>query len=318
MYSRRWLIASLVVLGFVGGCSQFNTNLTTQTSSSTLTFLSPQAANAGDSGFTITANGAGFVTGAIILWNVGPNQVQLTTTFVSSTQLTAPVPNSDLAAAGNVQVAVQIPGSAVSGASGTTATTTTEVSNLVNFTINPTSGSAPTITVTGANFDSSSVVSWNGSQRATTFVNSGQLTASILPQDAAFPGTANITVSNATGPSNAAIFTMTTPATNLAPPSITAPLQITIPKGSPTFAINIDGSVLPCTVAQWVVNGSTKSPLVTTYVPANQDPTDAAIHLSAAIPAADLVTAGPAQIVLFTMQPPAGGQTSNAIAVTIQ
>src|SRR5467141_1960242 len=141
MYSRRWLIASLVVLGLVGGCSQFNTNLTTQTSSSTLTFLSPQAANAGDSGFTITANGAGFVTGAIILWNVGPNQVQLTTTFVSSTQLTAPVPNSDLAAAGNVQVAVQIPGSAVSGASGTTATTTTEVSNLVNFTINPTSGS---------------------------------------------------------------------------------------------------------------------------------------------------------------------------------
>ena len=340
MYSRSWMTASLLVLGLLGGCSQFNTNLTTQTSSSTLTFLSPQAANAGDPGFTITANGAGFVTGAIILWNVGPNQVQLTTTFVSSAQLTAPVPNSDLTSAGSVKVAVQIPGSAVSGASGTTATTTTEVSNVVNFNINPTAGSAPTIaalsasttsmpatpycgatgftlTVTGANFDSSSVVNWNGSRRATTFVNSGQLTASILPQDAAFPGTANVTVSNATGPSNTALFTMTTPAANLAPPSITAPLQITIQKGSPTFAINIDGSVLPCTVAQWVV-GSTKSPLVTTYVPANQDPTDAAIHLSATIPAADLVTAGPAQIVLFTMQPPAGGQTSSAIAVTIQ
>jgi hypothetical protein len=115
---------------------------------------------------------------------------------------------------------------------------------------------------------------------------------------------------------------MTTPATNLAPPSITAPLQITIPKGSPTFAINIDGSVLPCTVAQWWVTpmgGSTvKSPLVTTYVPANLDPTDAAIHLSATIPAADLAAAESAQIVLFTLQPPAGGQTSNAIAVTIQ
>ena len=344
MYSRRWLIASLVVLGLVGGCSQFNTNLTTQTSSSTLTFLSPQAANAGDSGFTITANGAGFVTGAIILWNVGPNQVQLTTTFVSSAQLTAPVPNSDLAAAGNIQVAVQIPGSAVSGASGTSATTTTEVSNVVNFSINPKPGSAPTVTslsasttslpatpycgatgftltVTGANFDSSSVVNWNGSQRATTFVNSGQLTATILPQDAAFPGPANVTVSNAAGPSNTALFTMTTPATNLAPPSITAPLQVTILKGSPTFAINIDGSVLPCTVAQWWVtqNGNTvKSQLVTTYVPANLDPTDTAVHLSATIPAADLVAAESAQIVLFTMQPPAGGQTSNAIAVTIQ
>src|ERR1700674_1081021 len=145
MYSRRWMTASLVVLGLLGGCSQFNTNLTTQTSSSTLTFLSPQSANAGDSGFTITANGTGFVTGAIILWNMGPNQTQLTTTFVSSTQLTAPVPNSDLTAAGNIQVAVQIPGSAVSGASGTTATTTTEVSNVVTFNINPTPGPAPTI-----------------------------------------------------------------------------------------------------------------------------------------------------------------------------
>jgi len=347
MYSRKWLMASLFVVGLVGGCSEFNTNLTTQTSSSTLTFLSPQAANAGDSGFTMTANGQGFVTGAIILWNVGPNQVQLTTTFVSSTQLTAPVPNSDLAAAGNVQVAVQIPGSAVSGASGTTATTTTEVSNVVNFNINPAPGLAPTIaalsasttsmpatpycgatgftlTVTGANFDSSSVVNWNGSRRATTFVNSGRLTASILPQDAAFPGNANVSVSNATGPSNTAFFTMTTPAANLPSPSITAPLQITIPKGSPTFAINIDGSVLPCTVAKWVmqVNGNTlTSPLVTTYVPANQDPADAAIHLSATISAADVLAAGSAQIVqivLFNLQPPAGGQTSNAVAVTIQ
>src|SRR3979490_3018567 len=108
MYSRRWLIAALVALGPVAGCSQFNTNLTVQTSSSVLTFLSPQTANAGDSDFTITATGGGFVSGAIILWNVGPNQVPLTTTFVSSTQLTATVPASDVAAAGHIQVAVQI------------------------------------------------------------------------------------------------------------------------------------------------------------------------------------------------------------------
>ena len=344
MVSRKWLIVALVVTGFVGGCSQFNTNLTTQTSSSTLTFLSPQTANAGDADLPIVATGTGFVTGAIILWNVGPNQVQLTTTFVSSVQLTATVPASDITAAGNVQVAVQIVGSAVSGASGTTATTTTEVSNVVNFVIQPKAGSPPTLssisasttsmpatpycgatgftlTATGANFDSSSVVNWNGSPRATTFVNSGQLTASILPQDAAFPGTASVTVSNAAGPSNAAIFTMTTPATNLAAPSITAPLQLTIPKGSPTFAINIDGNILPCTVAQWIApgtGGNVTTQLVTGYVSANQDPTDAAVHLNVTIPAGDVVTASSAQIVLFTMAPPTGGQTSNAVAVTIQ
>jgi hypothetical protein len=344
MYSRSWLVASLFVLGLAGGCSQFNTNLTTQTSSSTLQFLSPQSATAGDSGFTLTANGSGFVTGAIVIWNVGPNQVQLTTTFVSSVQLTAPVPNSDLAAAGKIQVAVQIPGSAVSGASGTSATTTTEVSNVVSFSVNPTPGPAPTIaslsasttsmpatpycaatgftlTVTGANFDSTSVVNWNGSPRATTFGNSGQLTASILPQDTAFPGTASISVSNASGVSNSVLFTMTTPGTNLVPPSITAPLQITIPKGSPTLSVNMDGNVLPCTVAEWVTQASGSaviSPLTTRYVPANQDPADAAVHLSVAIPAANVVAAVTAQIVLFNLEPPAGGQSSNAIAVTIQ
>src|SRR6202790_4478282 len=344
MCSRKWLIVALVILGFVGGCSQFNTNLTSQTSSSTLSYLSPQTANAGDPDRPIIANGGGFVTGAIILWNVGPNQVQLNTTFVSSTQLTATVPASDITAAGSVQVAVQIPGSAVSGASGTSATTTTEVSNVVSFSVNPTPGPAPTIAslsasttsmpatpycgatgftlpVTGANFDRTSVVNWNGSPRTTTFGNSGQLTASILPQDTAFPGTANISVSNASGISNSVLFTMTTPGTNLAPPSITAPLQITISKGSPTLSVNIDGNVLPCTVAEWVTQASGSaviSPLTTRYVPANQDPADAAVHLSVAIPAANVVAALPAQIVLFNLEPPAGGQSSNAIAVTIQ
>lgn len=344
MVSRRWLVASLVGIVLIGGCSQFNTNLTSQTSSSTLTFLSPQTASAGDAGFTIAANGAGFVTGAIILWNVGPNQVQLNTTFVSSAQVTAPVPDSNLAAAGTIQVAVQIPGSAVSGASGTTATTTTEVSNVVGFTISAKPGQTPTIaslsasttsmpatpfcsptgftlTVTGSNFDSSSVVNWNGSARATTFTNSNTLTASILPADAAFPGTANVSVSNASGPSNTVLFTMTTPATKLNAPSM-ASSSLVIPKGSPTFSVSIDGGILPCTVAQWIVqvNGnSVVMPLVTTYVPAGQDPTHPALHLAVAIPAAFVQAAGTAQIVLFNLPPPAGGQTStNAISVTIQ
>ena len=346
MYSRSWLIAALVVVGLAGGCSQFNTNLTVQTSSSELMFLSPQTANAGDSNFTITATGGGFVSGAIILWNVGPNQTQLTTTFISSTQLTATVPASNVAAAGNIQVAVQIVGSAVSGASGTTATTTTEVSDVVFFTINPTAGPAPvvtslsasttsmastpycsptgfTLTVTGSNFDSASVVNWKGSPRATTFNNSGQLTASILPQDAAFPGSAGVSVSNASGPSNTVAFTMTTPGTSLPAPSIATASSITVSTSKPqTFTLIVDGTFLPCTVAQWVtqVNGNTViSPLATTYVPANQDPADPAIHLSAIVPATDLVAAGSARVVAFTLPPPIGGQTStNAITVNIQ
>src|ERR1700686_953020 len=230
MYSRRWLIAALAVSGLMVGCSQFNTNLTTQTSSSVLTFLSPSSVRAGEvssTGLAITANGAGFVSGAIILWNLGPNQIQLTTTFVSSIQLTATVPASNFASAGTVQVAVQIPGSAVSGSSGTTATTTTEVSNLVKFDIGAAGGPAPaiasvsapstslsstpycqpngfTLTVNGSNFTNDSVVNWNGLPRGTTFGSSALLTAAILATDTALPGIGRVSVSNAAGTSNTA------------------------------------------------------------------------------------------------------------------
>ena len=334
MYSRRWLIAALAAVGLAGGCSEFNTNLTNQTSSSFLRFLSPQTANAGDPDFTITANGAGFVTGAIILWNAGPNQVQLATTFVSNTQLTATVPAADITATGSVPVAVQIPGSAVSGASGTTATTTTEVSNVVNFTIKATTGALPvitslsasttslpatpycsptgfTLTVTGSNFNSGSVVNWQGSPRATAFntSNSGQLTASILPQDAAFPGTANVSVSNASGPSNSLPFTMTTPMANLPSPAISSLSPMSIAAGSATFTLVVTDSVpgtsfVPCSVVQW--NGNARP---TTFVNAAQ--------LNAVIPAADIISAGSAPVTVFTLAPPAGGQTSNPVTFTI-
>src|SRR4029077_1449540 len=141
MCSRKWLIVALVACGLASACSQYNTNLSIQTSSSVLTFVSPSTATVGGPGFTITANGAGFVTGALILWN----GTALTTTLVSSIQLTAPVPASDLATAGTVKVAVQIPGSAQPGTN-INNTTTTEVSNIVLFTIGTAPGTSPAIT----------------------------------------------------------------------------------------------------------------------------------------------------------------------------
>jgi len=336
MYSRRWLIAALVVLGLVGGCSSFNTNLTNQTSSSVLTFLSPASVNAGavpSSGLTLTANGGGFVPGAIVLWNLGPNQIQLTTTFVSSIQVTAIVPASNFTNAGSVQVAVQIPGSAVSGSSGTTATTTTEVSNRVSFNIGAAAGPAPvitsvsapstslsstpycqpngfTLTVNGSNFTNDSAVNWNGLPRPTTFGSSALLTASISATDVALPGVARVSVSNASGTSNTVTFTTTTPAANLPAPSITSLSQTSVTAGSLTFTLSVTGSsFVPCSVVRW--DGSDKA---TAYVSATQ--------LDATIPAADVFTAGPGgntprtvQVTVFTLTP--GGGTSSAITFTI-
>jgi hypothetical protein len=68
--------------------------------------------------------------------------------------------------------------------------------------------------VNGAGFVTASVVNWNGSPRATTFVSASQLQAAILASDVAAAGTAYITVSNPApggGKSNVANFNVALP-----------------------------------------------------------------------------------------------------------
>jgi len=322
MCSRGWLILALAACALASACSQYNTNLSIQTSSSALSFVSPATATAGSRGFTITANGAGFVSNAIIEWNGS----DLTTSYVSSLQLTATVPATNLTTPGTVQIAVKVPGSASSGTSTTNNTTTTEISNIVLFTVNSEQGPIPmigsispasapfcsspngfTLTVnaaSGSTFASDSLVVWNGSLRTTTFVNSSQLTAAILPVDTASSATATVAVTNSSGPSKGVAFTVTAPASNLAAPQ---PVSMLTPAsalaGSSAVTVKVmGGSYLPCSVVQW--NGTA---LVTAYVSATE--------LDAVIPASNLLTAGSAQISVFTPAP--GGGTSSAATFTI-
>lgn len=65
-------------------------------------------------------------------------------------------------------------------------------------TATPVGGPTFTLTVTGFNFVSSSVVRWNGSDRPTAFVNSAMVTAQIPAGDLSASGTATITVFNPT------------------------------------------------------------------------------------------------------------------------
>jgi hypothetical protein len=65
--------------------------------------------------------------------------------------------------------------------------------------------------VNGSNFVSGASVQWNGSNRSTTFVNSGQVTAQIAAGDISVAGTAAVTLSNPApggGNSNSATFTV--------------------------------------------------------------------------------------------------------------
>jgi trimeric autotransporter adhesin len=69
-----------------------------------------------------------------------------------------------------------------------------------------------TLTVTGTNFSSASVVRWNGSNRTTTYVSPTQLTASIPATDITSAGTAAITVATGTSVTAAQTFTIDPPA----------------------------------------------------------------------------------------------------------
>jgi hypothetical protein len=85
----------------------------------TLTSISPNSATVGATGFTITIDGTGFLSGATTQWN----STQLATTFLSSTQVTAVVPTADLAVLKPVSVTVTNPNAVAS--------------NALPFTINP-------------------------------------------------------------------------------------------------------------------------------------------------------------------------------------
>ncbi len=86
-----------------------------------LTSLVPSSAGEGGAGFDLTVNGSGFVASSTVLWNGSP----LTTTYVSSTQLTAAVPAADIASVGTASVSVTNP--TLNGDGGT--------SNALTFTI---------------------------------------------------------------------------------------------------------------------------------------------------------------------------------------
>jgi hypothetical protein len=97
-----------------------------------------------------------------------------------------------------------------------------------------------TLTANGSNFTSTSVVRWNGADRATTFVSASQLRASIAAADVATAGTASVTVFTAGAGASAALAftigsgsstqpTLTVSSTSVAPGS---PITVTLTNGS--------------------------------------------------------------------------------------
>ncbi len=285
-----------------GGSSSGTTNNPAPVSLS----MSPNAALAGDVAFTITITGTGFINGSTINWN----GIALTTTFGSSSQLTAVVPAANIATAGTAAVSVFTPAPGGGTSAALLFTISTIIVNNpmpVTTAINPNTAIAGsgafTLTVTGSNFVTGSVVNWNGVPLATTFINPTQLTAVVAASNINAAGTVPVTVFTPLpggGTSATQVFTITA---NNPLPTLSSLSPNNATAGSASFTLTVNGTnFISGSAIRW--NGVS---LTTTYVNATQ--------LTATVPAANITTVSTAAITVFTALP--GGGTSNSLTFTI-
>lgn len=125
-------------------------------------------------------------------WNGSP----LLTTYVSSTELTAVVPNYLVSAPGAIAVGEVHTGGASNTILFKVSTPTPTISTLDPPSV-PAGGPGFTLSVNGCCFASGAVIQWNGSALPTTFVNFGTLTAAVSAGLIANPGSVSIAVSAA-------------------------------------------------------------------------------------------------------------------------
>jgi hypothetical protein len=217
-----------------------------------LNSISPSAAITNGPSFTLTVNGTGFLSGSVIEWN----QTPLTTTFISSKQLTATIPASDLAVSGTAQVAVFNP--APGGGSSAAAVFTIHVppSNPVPglTTLSPAFTSAGAaafkLTVNGSGFVSGSTVYWGTTALSTQFVSASQLTAQVQAAQIVSPGTATLTVGTPApggGTSNTLQFEVDSAGSGSGPtfgttsvsiaPGATASYSVTLPSSATNVSV---------------------------------------------------------------------------------
>jgi hypothetical protein len=261
--------------------------------------LSPASKTVGETNFTLTVNGTGFVNGSAIRWG----GVDRNTTFVSDTTLTAEILAADLVSAGSIPITVSnpIPGGGLSNSVAFTTNNPVPVLDTILPSSKTRGDTTFTLNVTGSGFVNGSLIRWNGLDRITTFVSSSSLSADIAAADIQTAGVFPISVFTP-GPGGGLTgtldFTVNNPVatvTGISPNSAVA--------GAPGFSLTVTGNHFSAgAVVRW--NGSDRPTLLVTST-----------ELSAQISAADVQTAGTAQVSVFI--PPPGGGVSSTLDFTI-
>lgn len=285
----------LVISTVFVGCGGFQGVITP-----TLSSISPATVAAGSAGFTLTATGTNFTGGTQILWD----GVALTTTVVSSTQLTAAISAADIASAGTVSIRVMKPDTTTSGEMPLTITGGTS-STFSLTSISPSSvaaGSAAfTLTATGVGFAASDVIALNGTAITTTFDSATQVHATVAASSVAAPGVISVSVMDGNGNSTNQLPLAVTGTSTGTPPTLTSLNPNTVFSGSPTITLTATGTGF-VSGSQIVWNGTK---MTTTFVSSTQ--------LTASIPSSDLAAASTANV--FVLNP--DNTVSNFLVFTI-
>lgn len=160
---------------------------------------------------------------------------------------------------------------------------------------------ATLISVRGSNFTTDSVMRWNDSDRATTFISETELRFTAPAADLTTPANFRITVYTPApggGISNEATFGVRYPL-----PTLTTLSPVSVLKGSNDFVLTVTGTgYYPVSKIRW--NGADRT---TTYLSPTQ--------LSISVPKADVATAMTLPITVFTATP--GGGESSPLLFTI-
>ncbi len=157
-----------------------------------VTSISPTSSTAGGPAFFLTVNGTGFLQSSQVSFNLN----NMSTSFVSSTQLTALIPAGAIATAGNPYVIVGNSGGVNSISLTFTINNPQPVAGAVTPQTLPAGSNRYTLNLAGSGFTANSVVLVDGGTRATAYVNPLLLQATLVPSDLAESGTLDIGVMN--------------------------------------------------------------------------------------------------------------------------
>ena len=303
--SRSLVAALLSLCAFLAGCSGGSSSGgsgggVTTPAVVTVTSISPATIAAGASAVTVTATGTGFTSSTSL--QIGG--VVEATTFISSTQISASVPASQLTS-GSLMTVIALNGTSTSGSG---AVVNFEVDNPVPAitTFAPSSfatgAASATVTVTGTGFVPATVLQVNGTSRSTTYISATQASVVLTGSDLATAGSVTLKAINPT-PGGGTSSASSVAVNNLAP-TLTALTPLTV----------VAGSATPTTVT---VTGTNFNSGTTVLVGASSraativSPT----QLTFALTVADQATAG--KLSVSVVNPSPGGGTSAAGMINV-